>query len=99
MKLQNFLGMNLLVRIKNPVFWFELIVALFLPILSYFGAEWNELTSWGALGGLLWAALKNPVVVGAIILSVWNTLNDPTTPGFSDDDEVLGLENIKKKGE
>ena len=99
MKLQNFLGMNLLVRIKNPVFWFELAIALFLPILTYFGAEWNELTSWGALGGLLWEALKNPVVVGAMILSVWNALSDPTTPGFSDRKEILSLPANEKKGE
>lgn len=99
MKLQNFLGVNLLVRFKNPIFWVQSVMALFLPILTYFGASWNQLTSWGALGSLLVSAIKNPVVVFAMLVSLWNTMNDPTSSGLSDYSEVLTWPEPKKKGE
>jgi phi LC3 family holin len=89
MKMNNFLGVNLKVRFQNPAFWFQLAVSIFMPILTYFGAMWQDMTSWSALGGLLWEALKNPVVTVAVLVSVFNTLTDPTTKGFADSKAVL----------
>ena len=89
MSLQNFLGVNLKVRFKNPSFWFQLVTAVIMPILTYFGAAWQDMTSWGALGSMLSEAIKNPVVVVAVLISAWNVLTDPTTKGFTDSEDVL----------
>ena len=89
MKLQNFFGVNLLLRFKNPYFWFQLSTAFIMPILTYFGAAWQDMTSWSALGAVLLCAIKNPVVVVAVVMSVWNVLTDPTTKGFADSEEKL----------
>lgn len=75
---------NWKVRFKNPVFIVQVLAALFLPILAYFGFKWEDMTSWGAILDVLMNAVKNPVVVVAVIVSVWNAVNDPTTKGLSD---------------
>jgi phi LC3 family holin len=42
------------------------------------------MTSWAALGGIFLEAIKNPVILASVIVSVWNAINDPTTKGLSD---------------
>ena len=80
---------NWKVRFKNPVFWANLASAVILPILAYMGLNWSDMTSWAALGNVLLEAIKNPVVVVAVIVSVWNQINDPTTKGLSDSKQAL----------
>lgn len=80
---------NWKVRIKNPVFWASLAIAIIGPILAYMGITWSEITSWAALGGLLFDAIKNPVIVVSIIVSVYNLIIDPTTKGLSDSKQAL----------
>lgn len=80
---------NWKVRFKNPVFWANLASAVLLPILAYMGLNWADMTSWAALGIVLWEAIKNPVIVVAVIVSVWNLINDPTTKGLSDSAQAL----------
>ena len=75
---------NLKVRFKNPVFIAQLVLAVLTPILAYAGLTMQDLTSWQALGNLLLGAISNPYVLGLVIVSVWNALNDPTTPGLVD---------------
>lgn len=81
--------LNWKVRFSNPVFWAQLIVAVFAPILVQLGIAWGDITSWSALGGVLLQAIGNPVIVVAIIVSVWNAINDPTTAGLSDSTQAL----------
>ena len=76
--------MNLKVRFKNPVFIVQLILAILTPILAYAGLTFQDLTSWQALGQILFGAIQNPYVLGLIAVSVWNALNDPTTAGLAD---------------
>ena len=80
---------NWKVRIKNPMFWVGIAIAVLLPILSYFGLNWEDVTTWGALGNLFIEAVKNPVVVVAVAVSVWNAIIDPTTKGISDSKQAL----------
>lgn len=80
---------NWTVRFKNPVFWAELAAAILLPILAHMGMNWEDMTTWAALGNLLLDAVKNPVIVVAVVVSVWNALNDPTTKGISDSKQAL----------
>lgn len=87
---------NWKVRFKNPIFIANLVMAILLPILTYFGLTVEDLTSWGKLGTVLVEALCNPYVVGTIIVSVWNAINDPTTKGVSDSSQALTYESPKE---
>ena len=75
---------NWKVRAKNPVFWVQIAVAVVLPILAYMGLGWEDMTSWAALGGIFLEAVKNPVILVSVAVSVWNAVNDPTTKGLGD---------------
>lgn len=79
---------NWKVRFKNPVFIVQLLAAVFLPMLAYFGYKWEDMTSWGAILNVLIGAAKNPVVVVAVIVSVTNAVNDPTTKGLFDSEQA-----------
>ena len=80
---------NWMVRAKNPVFWANLAAAILLPVLTYMGLNWADMTTWAALGGVLLEAVKNPVIVVSVLVSAWNALNDPTTAGLSDSAKAL----------
>ena len=41
--------LNLPVRLKNPVFWAQLGLAVLTPILAYFGLTGADITSWPLL--------------------------------------------------
>lgn len=81
--------MNLKVRIKNPVFWVQIFLSILVPILTYFGLEATDLTSWSVLFNTFVDAVKNPYVLGLIVVSVWNALNDPTTKGLTDSEQAM----------
>ncbi len=80
---------NWKVRVRNPVWWAEVAMALLVPIVSYFGLTVRELTSWQTLFDTLLAALGNPYVIGLVAVSLWNTVNDPTTAGVNDSAQAL----------
>lgn len=89
--------MNLIVRFKNPIFIAQFILAILTPILAYAGLTVQDLTTWEALGNILLEAIRNPYVLGLIVVSVWNALNDPTTAGFSDSEQAMTYTTPKKK--
>ena len=80
---------NWKVRIKNPVFWVQIAVAIVLPILAYLGLSWEDMTSWAALGSIFVQAVSNPVILVSVVVSVWNAINDPTTKGLADSTRAL----------
>lgn len=86
---------NWQVRFKNPVFWRNIIVSMVAPILVHMGIGWEAMTTWGALWDLFTQAVANPVIVVAVICSVWNAINDPTTAG--DSDSVTALTYVAPK--
>ena len=75
---------NWTVRFKNPLFWVQVLLAILMPILAYMGLTVEDLTSWAILGNALLEAVKNPYVLGLVVVSVWNAVNDPTTAGMKD---------------
>lgn len=81
--------MNLKIRIKNPVFWAQIFLAVFTPILAYFGLTGADMTTWVIFGETLLKAVTNPYVCGLVIVSVWNALNDPTTKGVTDSKQAM----------
>ena len=89
--------MNLKVRFKNPIFIAQFILAILTPILAYAGLTMQDLTSWAILGNIIVDAIKNPYVVGLIIISIWNALNDPTTTGFTDSEQAMTYQKPKEK--
>ena len=88
---------NLKVRFKNPVFIAQIILAILTPILAYAGLTVQDITTWNSLGDLLLGALSNPYVLGLVVVSVWNALNDPTTAGLGDSDLAMTYEAPKRK--
>lgn len=87
---------NWKVRFKNPVFLVQLFLAILTPILAYAGLTTADLTTWGKLGQVFFDALKNPYVLGLVVVSVWNALNDPTTKGLSDSYQAMTYDKPKE---
>lgn len=81
--------MNLKVRFKNPVFIFQVVLAVLIPMLAYFGLAVQDLTSWQLVGETLLKAVSNPYVLGLMLVALWNALNDPTTKGLGDSPQAL----------
>ena len=87
---------NWKVRFKNPVFWRNIIISFVAPMLTYCGMSWEMITTWRTLGELFVQAINNPVVLVAVVVSVWNAINDPTTAGDSDSVTALTYSTPKK---
>lgn len=80
---------NWKIRLKNPTWWMQIVLAIFGPIFAYFGVAMESITTWGSILDLILAALNNPIVVVSVIISVFNTINDPTTKGLSDSENAM----------
>lgn len=80
---------NWKVRLKNPMFWAQIIASVFVPILSYMGLTVQDMTSWAAVGNALLLAVTNPYVLVLVALSVYNAIVDPTTTGVTDSKTAL----------
>ena len=86
---------NWKIRRKNPVFLAQLACAVVMPLITGMGYEWSQMTTWATLGEVLAAALGNPVVVVAMVVSVFNLITDPTTSGLSDSKSALERPELK----
>lgn len=80
---------NWKVRLKNPVWWAEILAAVLLPMLAAVGLRWNDMESWEMLKMVLKTALGNPATVTAVLVSVWNAVTDPTTAGVGDSERAM----------
>ncbi len=86
---------NWKVRFKNPLFIAQLACAVVMPLITGMGYEWSQMTTWATLGEVIAAALGNPVVVVAMVVSVFNLITDPTTSGISDSKSALERTELK----
>ena len=77
-------NINWKVRLKNPTFWVQIVIAIISPILVGLGVQWQDMTTWAALWDALRNAVSNPVIVVSVIGSVWACITDPTTKGTAD---------------
>ncbi|MHC1723265.1 MAG: phage holin [Aminipila sp.] len=75
---------NWRVRFKNPIFLIQILCGVLGPIFAYFGLVWEDMTTWGCLLKVLLKAIQNPVVVVAVLISIFNAVTDPTTKGMGD---------------
>ena len=88
---------NWKVRVQNPVWWVQIALAIFLPVLAYFGLDGKNMTTWGAFFDVLGRAFGNPYVVALMIGSAWGVVTDPTTAGVTDSAEAMGYTEPKKE--
>lgn len=88
---------NLKVRLKNPMFWIGILSTIVLTIFAELGIQTEDITTWKAFFDALLNAVQNPVVIVAVITSVYNAVIDPTTKGFCDSKDALSYD--KPKGE
>ena len=80
--------MNWKVRLKNPVFWVQIVVSAFAAVLAYAGLTAADLTTWESVGELIRGAASNPYCLFLVLSSVWNAVNDPTTAGVADSERA-----------
>ena len=83
------MNINWRVRLANPVWWAQVLCSIFLPVLTYFGLNWADMTSWVEIWALLVQAVGTPVVVVSVIVSLYTTIIAPTTAGVSDSKRAL----------
>lgn len=88
---------NWAARIKNPVWWVQIALAIFLPVLAYFGLDGKDMSTWSAFFEVLGRAFANPYVVAMMLGSAWSAINDPTTAGITDSVQALGYTKPKKE--
>lgn len=85
---------NWKIRLKNPVFICQIILAILTPIVAYAGLTFQDITSWLKLIDLIIMAIKNPYVLTLVVINVWNAINDPTTKGLKDSDRVMSFKKL-----
>ena len=84
--------LNLKVRAKNPYFWVGLVGV----ILAAMGVSPEMLTTWGAVIDAFKALITNPFMLGSVVLAVMGVLNDPTTAGLGDTNQVMDYVTPRK---
>lgn len=87
---------NWKIRFKNPVFIFQLVLAVLTPILAYAGLTAQDITTWSKLGELIATAIQNPYVLTLVVINAYNAITDPTTKGISDSDLAMTYEEPKE---
>ena len=83
------MGINWKIRLKNPVFYVQLILSVIMPVLAYMGLTLQDLTTWPVVWNVLAQAVSNPYVLGMVIVSVYNAVIDPTTTGITDSRKAM----------
>lgn len=83
------MGINWKIRLKNPVFYVQIILSVVMPVLAYMGLTLQDLTTWSAVWNVLVQAVSNPYVLGMVIVSVYNAVIDPTTTGITDSRKAM----------
>lgn len=89
--------MNWKVRIKNPVFWVQILAGALLTALAYWGLTPKDMTTWNNLWELIVSTFSNPYCLLLMFSNVWNALNDPTTSGVTDSDRAKSYDKPLEK--
>lgn len=67
---------NWKIRVRNPLFWAQVGVAIISPILVGLGLQWQDMTTWAALGQAIVRAIENPVIVLSIMVRYLNSIKE-----------------------
>lgn len=90
---------NLKVRIKNPVFWVQVVGAFIITALGYNSLEPSDMTTWEGLINVIMGVFMNPYLLFLCAWNVWSALNDPTTEGIADSELALTYNEPKGSDE
>jgi phi LC3 family holin len=85
---------NWKIRFKNPMFLVQIVVSIMAPVLAYLGMGYSDLVTWADVGNVFVTAFTNPYVLGLMLISVYNTIIDPTTEGMSDSERALSYTSL-----
>ena len=90
-------GINLTARFnkKNLQFISRFALAVFVPVLAYFGLSFEQLDSWPVVWDVFVQAISNPYVVILTIINGINVVFDSTHSQLKDTDLVLERTNPK----
>lgn len=80
---------------KNIVFLAQVVISVCVPVLTYFGLQASDMTTWTKVWETLVQAVSNPYVVLMAVVSLFNAITDPTTKGVSDSKDALTYEQPK----
>lgn len=80
---------------ENKTFVLRFLAALIIPVLTYFGLQFTDLTSWASVWELFIQFLSNPYLVILTIINAINMIPDPTTSGLSDSNQALTYQKPK----
>lgn len=80
---------------KNRAFILRFFVALTLPVLTYLGLKFEDLTTWAGVGSVLVQFIQNPFLIGLTVVNALNLIPDPTTQGLGDSERALGYTDPK----
>ena len=83
--------LNWKIRSQNPMFYIQIILSFFIPVLGYLGLNWSDITTWSSFFDMVFAALSNPYCLSIAAVSVFNAIVDSTSPGIGDSEHVLCL--------
>ena len=84
---------NWTVRLKNPWFW----VSLLGVILTAMGVSAETFTTWKAVADAFAELIRNPYMIGCVILAVIGVFIDPTTKGVSDSTQAMTYTKPKEE--
>lgn len=87
---------NWKVRLRNPVFISQTVLAILTPILAYLGLSVADITTWSTLFDLIKQAYSNPYLLGLVAVSVFNSITDPTVEGLADSELARSYERPNK---
>ena len=68
--------LNWKIRSQNPMFYIQIILSFFIPVLGYLGLNWSEMTTWNSLFDMILAAFSNPYCLSIAAVSVFNAIVD-----------------------
>ena len=88
-KIVELFQINWKVRVKNPAWWVQIVIAAAVAVLSYSGISAEDLTTWGSVWNLIVSAFSNPYVVLLMVISIINITIDPTSSGVSDSAKAM----------
>ena len=86
---------NWFVRFRNPCFWVGLAGIVFMAM----GVEASMFTSWQIVADHLTELVKNPFMLGSMILALWGYIQDFTTKGMGDTDTVMSYSRPREETE
>ena len=80
---------------KNIMFLAQVVISVCVPVLTYFGLQASDMTTWAKVWETLIQAVSNPYVVLMAVVSLFNAITDPTTKGLGDSKDALTYEQPK----